>query len=45
MDEIGKHERAGATVTQSAPPRIRSRAHFLEWIQWFAEEVMPAFRG
>ena len=45
IDEIGEHERAGVTVMQAAPPRTRNRAHFLEWIQWFAEEVMPAFRG
>jgi len=45
IDEIGTHERAGVTVTQAAPPRTQSRAYFLEWIQWFAEEVMPAFRG
>jgi len=45
IEEIHKHAAAGVTVTQAAPPRTESRAHFLEWIDWFAAEVIPAFRS
>jgi len=44
IDEVGRHREAGVTMTQVAPPKTPSREHFIEWIEWFAAEVMSAFR-
>jgi len=44
VDEVGRHRDAGVTVTQLAPPKTPSLGHFRDWMSWFAEEVMPAFR-
>ena len=43
IEEIGRLGEAGATVTLVAPPRTRSPEQALEWTEWFAAEVMPAF--
>jgi probable F420-dependent oxidoreductase len=45
IEEIGLLGEAGATATQVAPPRTRSADEFLDWIEWFAREVMPAFKN
>ena len=44
IEEIGLLDEAGATGTLVAPPRTPSVEAFLEWTEWFAREVMPAFR-
>ncbi len=44
IEEIGRLGEAGATVTLVAPPRTRSPEQAIEWTEWFASEVMPAFR-
>jgi probable F420-dependent oxidoreductase len=44
VEEIGRLADAGVTVTQVVAPRTASVEQFLEWIEWFAREVMPAFR-
>ncbi len=44
IDEVGRHREAGVTVTQVAPPKTRSGEHFIEWIEWFARDVMPEFQ-
>ena len=35
---------AGTTGTLVAPPRAHGVEPFLEWMDWFAAEVMPEFR-
>ena len=45
IEEIGLLAEAGATTTLVAPPRTPDVEHFLEWTDWFAQDVMPAFRG
>jgi probable F420-dependent oxidoreductase len=44
IEEIGLLEEAGATVTLVAPPRTRSPEQAIEWTEWFASEIMPAFK-
>ena len=43
IEEIGKLGEAGATVTLVAPPKTRSPEQAIEWTEWFAAEIMPAF--
>jgi len=43
IDEIGLLWEAGVTVTQVVAPRTASVDQLLEWLQWFAGEIMPAF--
>jgi alkanesulfonate monooxygenase SsuD/methylene tetrahydromethanopterin reductase-like flavin-dependent oxidoreductase (luciferase family) len=42
IEEVGLLAEAGATGTLVAPPRAPSVDHFIEWMEWFAAEVMPA---
>jgi hypothetical protein len=44
IDEVGRHRDAGVSVTQVAPPRTPTLAHFRDWMSWFAESVIPVFR-
>lgn len=44
VDEIGLMREAGVTVVQVPPPRTGSVEELLDWIEWFASEVAPAFR-
>lgn len=44
IEEAGLLGEAGVTGTLVAPPRARSKDHFIEWMEWFAQDVMPAFR-
>ena len=43
IDEVGLLGEAGVTGTQVAPPRTRGPDEFIDWTEWFAREVMPAF--
>ena len=45
IDELGLLAEAGATGTLVAPPRTPDKDRFIEWMDWFAEEVMPVARG
>lgn len=45
LDEVGLLRDAGTTVTQVVPPRTASVPHLLEWLEWFAGEIIPAFPG
>jgi probable F420-dependent oxidoreductase len=44
VEEIGLLREAGTTGTLVAPPRAPGVEPFLDWMDWFAAEVMPAFR-
>ena len=44
IDEVGRHQEAGVTMTQVAPPKTKSLDAFLDWIEWFARDVAPVFR-
>jgi probable F420-dependent oxidoreductase len=44
VDEIGLLKEAGTTVTQIVPPRTPSIAGLLDWMEWFAREVIPVFK-
>jgi probable F420-dependent oxidoreductase len=44
VDEIGRLKDAGTTVTQVGPGRTSSVEQFLDWLEWFAEDVMPVFK-
>jgi len=44
IEEAGLLGEAGVTGTLVAPPRARSKEHFIEWMEWFAQDVMPVFR-
>ncbi len=44
VDAVAAYAEAGVTVTQVAPPKTPSRDHFLEWIDWFASDVIENFR-
>lgn len=44
LDEIGAMRDAGVTVTQVPLPRTSSVDQCLEWIEWFAAEIIPEFR-
>lgn len=43
VDAIGALERAGVTVAQLPPPRTTALEELLEWIEWFACEILPRF--
>jgi probable F420-dependent oxidoreductase len=45
IEEVGLLAEAGVTGTMVAPPRARSREQFIEWMEWFAADVMPEFGG
>jgi probable F420-dependent oxidoreductase len=45
IEEIGLLSEAGATGTLVAPPRTQSVDQFIEWMNWFAAEVMPVARA
>ncbi len=45
IDEIGRHRDAGVTGVLANMPRTRNVDACLEWLDWFAAEIMPAFRG
>jgi hypothetical protein len=45
IDTVGLLEEAGVTVTQVVPPRTASVGQLLEWIEWFAKEVMGSING
>ncbi|MDZ4278199.1 MAG: TIGR03619 family F420-dependent LLM class oxidoreductase [Dehalococcoidia bacterium] len=45
IEEIGRLGDAGATTTLVAPPRTKSADQAMEWLEWFAAEVMPALSG
>lgn len=42
VEEIGLLGEAGVTTTLVAPPRTPDVEAFLEWVEWFAQEVRPA---
>jgi hypothetical protein len=44
LEEIGLLGKAGVTVVQVPPPRTASVEQLLEWIEWFAAEIMPCSR-
>jgi hypothetical protein len=44
VEEIGLLEEAGVTAVQVPPPPTSSVEQLLEWIEWFAAEVIPSFR-
>lgn len=43
IDTVGLLKEAGVTVTQVVPPRTSGVGQLLDWIEWFARDVMPAF--
>jgi probable F420-dependent oxidoreductase len=43
IEEVALLEKAGATVTHVVPPRTSAAERLIDWIEWFAREVMPAF--
>jgi probable F420-dependent oxidoreductase len=43
VDALGMMAEAGVTGTLVGPGRTRTPERFLEWMDWFAEEVMPLF--
>jgi probable F420-dependent oxidoreductase len=45
IEEIGLLSDAGATGTLVAPPRTQGVDQFIDWMEWFAADVMPAGRG
>ena len=45
IEEIGLLSEAGATGTLVAPPRTQSVDQFIDWMDWFAADVMPVGRG
>ncbi len=44
IEEVGLLAEAGATTTLVAPPRTAGVDQFVEWMEWFAGEVMPVVR-
>lgn len=43
IDTIGRMGEAGVTITQIPPPRTKSVDELLDWIAWFAQEILPHF--
>ena len=41
IEEIGLLKGAGATAVVVNPPRTQSVQQFVDWLAWFAHEVMP----
>jgi len=44
IEEIGLLEAAGATAVVVNPPRTASVGHFIDWLTWFAQEIVPVSR-
>lgn len=44
LEEIGRLEAAGATAVVINPPRTASVQHFIDWLAWFAQEIIPVSR-
>jgi len=44
LEEIGLLEAAGTTAVVVNPPRTASVEHFIEWLNWFAQEITPVSR-
>jgi probable F420-dependent oxidoreductase len=44
LDEVGRLRDAGVTATQVVPPRTRSVDELVDWVEWFAAEIIPASR-
>ncbi len=44
IEEIGLLKQAGATAVVVNPPRTRSPEQFVDWLAWFAHDVMPLFK-
>ena len=42
--EIGRLVQAGATAVVVNPPRTQSAQHFVDWVAWFAQEIIPVCR-
>ena len=42
VEEIGLLEAAGATAVVVNPPRTQNVLQFVDWLAWFAHEIMPA---
>jgi probable F420-dependent oxidoreductase len=42
IEEVGLLSESGATGTLVAPPRTQSIDQFIDWMEWFAADVMPA---
>ncbi len=45
IEEIGRLQEAGATVTTPSIPPTSSVDEFLDRMEWFAQEIMPLFQG
>jgi len=45
IEELGLLAEAGATGTLVGPPKTPGPDRFIEWMDWFAEEIMPVTRG
>jgi probable F420-dependent oxidoreductase len=45
IEEAALLQEAGATAIQVVPPRTPSVERLLEWTEWFAREIIPAFRS
>ena len=43
VEEIGLLKQAGVTAVQVPPPRTAAVGQLLEWIEWFAAEIIPQF--
>ena len=44
IEEIGLLAQAGATAVVVNPPRTQSTQHCVDWLAWFAQEIMPGCR-
>jgi len=44
LEEVGRMKEAGVTLVQVVPPKTASVSQAIEWIDWFAREIFPAFR-
>ena len=44
IEEIGLLAQAGATAVVVNPPRTQSVQHCVDWLAWFAQEIMPVCR-
>lgn len=44
VEEVGLLKEAGVTGTLVGPPRTASVEQYIEWMEWFAGEVMPVFK-
>ncbi len=45
IDRIGRYQNAGMTGTGAVMPPADSLEEFLEGMQWFCEEIVPAFKS